>query len=281
MVAITANSPYLFGHDLWDETRIPLFEQVIDDRTPAEVLAGAPPRVWFGARWIDHPADLFAENVAHFGQLLAHPPGAADGRTRDDPALAALTLHNGTVWRWNRPVFALIDGRPTVRLENRVLAAPPSAVDATADIALFLGLVAGLRDRADLIAALPFEVAGQNFRRAARDGIGATIDWPSHGRLREVPVTLLVRDELLAVAADGLDALGVPRSEADPALAIIAGRAATGRNGATWQVAALTAERAAGAGDDAPRRVVQRYRALQDDGAPAHTWPIPAPPCGP
>jgi gamma-glutamyl:cysteine ligase YbdK (ATP-grasp superfamily) len=269
-VALGANAPLLLGHALWHETRIPLFEQVIDVRGSAAAHLGTPPRVWFGARWIDHPAELFEENVAHFGPLLAHTPAP------DDTTLAALVLHNGTVWRWNRPVFSLVDGHPNLRLENRVLAAPPTTVDATADIALFLGLVAGLREGADrLTTSLPFGVAEQNFRRAARDGIGASIEWPGSHGLRAVPVARLVRDELLEVAATGLDALGVPESEASSALDVIAGRVTNLRNGATWQLAAFAHERTTTDPHDASRRVVQRYRELQAIGEPVHHWPIP------
>lgn len=278
-VALGANAPLLLGHALWHETRIPLFEQVIDVRDPADAHLGTPPRVWFGSRWIDHPAALFEENVAHFGPLLAHTPTPDDTGIvthQDDTTLAALVLHNGTVWRWNRPVFSVIDGRPNLRLENRVLAAPPTTVDATADIALFLGLVAGLREGADrLTTSLPFGVAEQNFRRAARDGIGANIEWPGSHGLRAVPVAQLVRDELLEVAAAGLDALGVPESEASSALDVIAGRATRSRNGATWQLAAFAHERTLHGPVEASHRVVQRYRELQADGGPVHDWPVP------
>lgn len=278
-VALGANAPLLLGHALWHETRIPLFEQVIDVRGPADTRLGTPPRVWFGARWIHHPAELFEENVAHFGSLLAHTPAPDDPDTvthPDDASLAALVLHNGTVWRWNRPVFSLIDGRPNLRLENRVLAAPPTSVDATADIALFLGLVAGLRERADrLTTSMPFGVAERNFRRAARAGIGASIEWPTANGLRTVPVAALVRDELCDVARAGLSSLGVPESEASAALEIIAARATNRRNGATWQLAAFAHERTVNGAVEASRRVVQRYRELQAGSRPVHDWPVP------
>jgi len=273
-VAVGANAPLLLGRALWHETRVPLFEQVIDVRRPGELTSATvlpPPRVWFGERWIDHPVDLFAENVAHFGRLLTD---RAEPEEADELALGALRLHNGTVWRWNRPVYDVIDGRPTLRIENRVLSAPPTSLDGSADIALFLGLVAGLRDDADrLTQGLEFATAERNFRTAAREGLDAVLVWP--GVPEELSAARLLSSRLLDVAAEGLASLGVPTSESDAALDIIAGRAGSGRTGASWQLAALAEEERSHVRDEALRRVVLRYRDLQQEGEPVHRWPWP------
>lgn len=276
-VAISANSPLLLGRALWHETRIPLFEQLIDVRDPAErdpsSPTALPPRVWFGDRWIDHPADLFVENLDRFRRpLIDGDPPVGDG-----PALAALTSHNTTVWRWNRPVYAAIADRPTLRIENRVLSAPPSSVDATADIALFLGLVAGLRDDAErLTATMPFADAGTNFRAAARHGLGARLRWP--GVTGDARACDLLADGLIEIASDGLDALGIAGSESGPALDVIAGRACEGRNGATWQLATLAHEERHHDRATALHRMLLRYRDLQAQGDPVHRWPVPSAP---
>jgi len=273
-VAVGANAPLLLGRALWHETRVPLFEQVIDVRRPGVLTATTvppPPRVWFGERWIDHPVDLFAENVTHFGRILADvdEPEAAD-----ELALDALRLHNGTVWRWNRPVYGLIDGRPTLRIENRVLSAPPTTLDGSADIALFLGLVAGLRDDVDgLTRELAFATAERNFRTAAREGLDAALVWP--GVTGEIRAADLLTSQLLDVAAAGLASLGVPTAESDAALDTIAGRAGSGRTGASWQLAALSEEERTHGREEALRRVVLRYRDLQQEGEPVHRWPWP------
>jgi gamma-glutamyl:cysteine ligase YbdK (ATP-grasp superfamily) len=273
-VAVGANAPLLLGRALWHETRIPLFEQVIDVRRPghaAGATAAEPPRVWFGERWIDHPADLFVENVTHFRPLLSD---SAEATEPDDIAFDALRLHNGTVWRWNRPVYAVIGGRPTLRIENRVLSAPPTSIDGSADIALFLGLVAGLRDEADaLTSALPFATAERNFRSAARDGLDARLHWPGHDAT--VRAADLLNSQMLDVAAAGLAALGVPTSESDAALDVISSRASSGRTGASWQLAALAEEERRHERTEALRRVVLRYRDLQQEGEPVHRWPWP------
>lgn len=287
-VAVAANSPVLLGRRLWHESRVPLFEQLIDVRAASHrphweteraprVEGEPPPRVWFGERWITHPADLFAENLEHFPEPLVALP-AGDGGADDDgidEALSALVLHNGTVWRWNRPVYALAGpGRPTLRIENRVLSAPPSAADAAADVALFAGLVAGLRDDIGaLTSQLDFSHAEANFRTAARQGLAARLRWP--GIAGTVTAGELLVDHLIEVAADGLDALGVPATESGPALDIIAARASEGRNGATWQLATLAEEELHHDRRTALQRMLLRYRDLQAEGDPVHRWPWP------
>jgi hypothetical protein len=273
-VAIGANAPILLGRALWHETRVPLFEQLIDMRSPTQrdrtSQDALPPRVWFGDRWIDHPTDLFAENLVHFRTALLE-----DELGVDDPLdLSALVRHNGTVWRWNRPVYSAASGRPTLRIENRVLSAPPSSGDAAADIALFVGLVTGLRAEAQrLTSTMRFTDADANFRAAARHGMRAPLRWP--GRADTMTAAELLTDGLLDVAAAGLASLGVPDAESGPALDVIAGRASTGRNGAAWQLATLSAEEERHDRPTALRRMLLRYRDLQVEGEPVHRWPWP------
>src|ERR1043165_9521183 len=143
-VAVGANSPYLFGKRLWAETRIALFEQATDTRPDELKAQGVRPRVWFGERWITSIFDLFEENVRYFPALLPvcedeDPEAVLDqGGT---PALAELRLHNGTIYRWNRPIYDVARGRPHLRVENRVLPAGPTVVDIIANAAFYFGLV--------------------------------------------------------------------------------------------------------------------------------------------
>src|SRR3712207_6154908 len=146
-LAVAANSPYFFGRELWRETRIALFEQATDTR-PEELKAqGVRPRVWFGERWVTSIFDLFEENVRYFPALLPvcgdEDPFAtlAEGRT---PRLHELRLHNGTIYRWNRPIYDVVGGCPRLRVENRVLPAGPTVVDIVANAAFYYGLIAML-----------------------------------------------------------------------------------------------------------------------------------------
>src|SRR5712691_11104004 len=165
-VALSANSPFLFGRELWRETRITLFQQATDTR-PEELQAqGVRPRVWFGERWITSVFDLFEENIRYFPALLplcADEDPVAELERGAVPELAELTLHNGTVYRWNRPVYAVTDGRPHLRVENRVLPAGPTAADITANAAFYYGLVRALAEAERPIwSQMSFAAAGDN-----------------------------------------------------------------------------------------------------------------------
>src|SRR5271169_594829 len=180
-VALGANSPFLFGRELWRETRIPLFEQVTDTRPEELKLQGVRPRVWFGERWITSVFDLFEENLRYFPALLPlredeDPAAALD--SGEAPQLAELTLHNGTVYRWNRPVYAVVDGRPHLRVENRVLPAGPTVADVIANAAFYYGLVRALAEAERPIwTQMSFATATDNLYEAARHGLAAHLYW--------------------------------------------------------------------------------------------------------
>ena len=274
-VALGANAPFLFGRRLWDETRIILFEQSIDTRQDELKAQGVRPRAWFGERWVSSIFDLFEENVRYFPPLL---PVCEDEDPMEVlagggvPRLAELRLHNGTIYRWNRPVYDVTDGRPHLRVENRVLPSGPTVPDLLANVAFYLGLTRALVAADQPIwTRMPFSVAADNFHTAARRGITAKIQWPERG---EVAVTELVRDELLPYAADGLDWYRVAPQVRDDLLGIFEQRCRTGRNGAVWQVEAVAA--AERRGRDRPaalREMLHRYLEYQQTGEPVHTWP--------
>jgi gamma-glutamyl:cysteine ligase YbdK (ATP-grasp superfamily) len=272
-VALAANSPFLFGSELWRETRIPLFEQATDTRPRRLRKLGVRPRVWFGERWIDSVLDLFEENARYFSALLPvcedeDPLELLD--RGEAPALSELALHNGTIYRWNRPVYDVHEGRPHIRVENRVLPAGPTVADTVANAAFYYGLVRAMADdERPVWDQMPFEAAASNLRQAARHGLESTVFWPGSG---ETPVTDLVLHRLLPCAATGLDRWGVDAVIRDRLLGIIEQRCLTGRNGATWQADTV---RAAGTDRrEALRRMVLRYLDNMHSNAPVHTWPI-------
>jgi hypothetical protein len=276
-VAVGANSPFFFTRELWRETRIALFEQATDTR-PEELKAqGVRPRVWFGERWITSIFDLFEENVRYFPALLPlcddEDPEAALAAGQA-PRLAELRLHNGTVYRWNRPVYDVVDGRPHLRVENRVLPAGPTVADILANAAFYYGLVRTLADEErPLWSRMSFSAAEENFHAGARDGLDAHVYWPGLG---EVPVVELVLRRLLPLAAAGLDAWGVQPADRDRLLGMIERRCVTGRNGATWQTETfhrLYDERGLDR-LEALRAMTVRYRELMHSNAPVHEWPV-------
>ena len=198
------------------------------------------------------------------------------------PALAELVLHNGTVYRWNRPVYGIADGVPHLRVENRVLPAGPTVTDVIANAAFYYGLVRSLAEESRPVwSRLPFETAAANFDAACRHGIDARLQWPRRGRLGglvEVDAVSLVRDELLPLAEAGLDAWGMEPADRDLYLGVIEERCRRRANGATWQVA--TFHRALEAGlprETALAATTRRYAELMHLGEPVHTWPVGLP----
>ncbi len=275
-------TPYFLGRELWRETRIALFTQATDTR-PAEMKAqGVRPRVWFGERWITSVFDLFEENLTYFPSLLPvlddEDPVAelAAGRT---PSLRELRLHNGTVWRWNRPVYDVVAGRPHLRVENRVLPAGPTVVDTLANGAFYFGALRHLAEEERPVwSRMSFGAAEENFTSAAIRGMDTTVYWPEMG---EVPIGELVLRRLLPHAHEGLREWGVDDDIRERLLGIIEGRCASGRNGARWQVQAVDTLEARGMDRweargmdrwEALRRMTLEYTARMHTNAPVHTW---------
>ncbi|MEU8590383.1 glutamate-cysteine ligase family protein [Streptomyces sp. NPDC048664] len=284
-IAVGANSPFLFGRELWRESRPPLFQQSTDTRPPELQAQGVRPRTWFGERWITSAHELFEENLTFFPPLLPICDEEDPLRVLDEggiPKLAELVLHNGTIYRWNRPVYGIADGVPHLRVENRVLPAGPTVIDVIANAAFYYGLVRALAEEPRPVwTRLPFEAAAANFDTACRHGIEARLRWPRrgrHGGVSEVEAVDLVRDELLPLAEAGLDAWGVERADRDLYLSVIEERCRRRTNGASWQAA--TFHRALESGLDrqaALAATTRRYRELMYVGEPVHTWPVGSP----
>jgi hypothetical protein len=274
-LAVGANSPFLLGKELWRETRIALFEQATDTRSEELKAQGVRPRVWFGERWINSIFDLFEENVRYFPALLPivddEDPAVMLERG-DTPGLSELRLHNGTIYRWNRPIYDVVGDRPHLRVENRVLPAGPTVVDTMANAAFYFGCVRALvSDDRPLWSQMSFSAAEENFHIAAQHGIEASLYWPGLG---SVPATELVLRRLLPMAHRGLDDLGVASTDRDRLLGVIEQRCKTGRNGATWLAEAFHNRYRDSPSQrfEALRQVTGRYRDLMHSNRPVHEW---------
>jgi len=286
-VAVCANSPYLLGRQLWRETRIPLFEQSTDTRSEELKAQGVRPRVWFGERWVTSVFDLFEENVRYFPALLPITDDEDPLEVLEaggTPSLSELRLHNGTIYRWNRPVYDVADGVPHLRVENRVLAAGPTVADTVANAAFWFGLVRALAEsERPLWSQMSFSAAEENFHVAAQHGIDAQVYWPGVGQVRATELTLR---RLLPLAHQGLASWGVETETSDRLLGIIEQRCLLGTNGAEWFVRAMAAREGASAGAsgseaggdaarfDALRATLLDYRTLMHTNEPVHTWPV-------
>jgi len=273
-VGLAANSPYFLGRHLWNETRIALFAQAADTR-PAELQAqGVRPRVWFGERWITSVFDLFEENLRYFPALLPVLDAEDPVEVLEAggvPTLHELRLHNGTIWRWNRPVYDIAGGKPHLRVENRVLPAGPTVVDILANGALYFGALQSLAtaDR-PIWTQMTFQAAEENFMTAAMMGIDAEVFWPGLG---EVSVTELTLRKLLPLAHAGLREWGVDDDIRERLLGVIEGRCTSGRNGATWQVDAMrTLESHGISRAEALRQMTAAYVTRMHTNVPVHLW---------
>ena len=229
IAAATGNSPWLFGKDLWAETRIPLFEQSVNTAHRRGDRFQTPARVTFGDAYLECSVlELFDENLEKFPVLL---PFCFDG---DAAVLHHVRLHNGTIWRWNRPLIGVDPaGRMHLRIEHRVIGAGPSVLDTVANAALFWGLVHALvASDSDCRKALPFFEARDNFYRCARLGLDAEVRWLDG---ESGPVHSLLLDALLPMARRGLLELDVDARDAGTYLDIIERRVRSRRTGARWQ----------------------------------------------
>ncbi len=262
LVALTANSPYLFGKDLWDETRIPLFEQAVAVGGFDGAAFGPISRVTFGSGYArDSLLECFVENLDHYPVLL--PVQLDDGKQK----LPHLRLHNGTVWRWNRPLIGFDgQGTPHLRIEQRVVAAGPSTLDAVANAAFFYGVVTYLaNEELPPERLLDFALAKDNFYRACHLGLRAQLTWLNG---RQCTAHELLAEHLLPIAYLGLEQLGISLTDIKEYLSIIQHRLLHKTNGATWQRQYIKKH-----GKDM-NALTENYYRQQNSGLPVHEWQV-------
>ncbi len=256
IVAATANSPYLFGHDLWDETRIPLFEQSV------ELGSKNYRRVTFGSGYAKHSLmECFDENLTHYPILVPLK------KQQEHTELNHLRFHNGTIWRWNRPLIGFDNNKkPHIRIEHRVIPSGPSVIDSIANAALYFGLTHALVNNVKKFQEeLPFHVAKNNFYECAKYGLNAKIFWPGKGN---VIVRQLLLDELITATQKGLAMLDIETDDIDKYVTIIHDRIETQQNGTNWQRRWVNKN-----GNDM-RQLVCDYMEQQNSGLPVHKWNI-------
>ncbi len=276
LLAASVNSPVLLGHRLWSETRVALFQHSVDERSNTHQARGRPTRVGFGDGWLKSSVlEIFREDIARFRVILSkqldEDPMEVLARG-EAPGLAALRLHNGTVWRWNRPCYGISDGRPHLRIENRALPSGPTTLDEMANAAFFIGLMSSLRDEyGEVDGVMAFDDAKDNFFAAARHGLKAQFTWVGG---HSYAATALILDHLLPLAREGLKQSGIETEDIDHYLGIFEERVSRERTGAKWMLESL-----AGMGNRATREI--RYRTLtaamleqQKAGVPVYRWPL-------
>ncbi len=263
IVAICANSPFLFGQDLWDETRIAVFEKSLSLPGFQNIDGDIIRRVTFGSGYVRRSLlECFLENLDSFPILLTV--------IYDDEIdkLCHLRLHNGTIWRWNRPIVSRDNtGFCSVRTEHRTPAAGPSIVDVIGNIAFYLGVVEGItameKHAEDL---LPFKKAHDNFYAAAKWGLDASVHWFGGKTMR---LSELCQEELLPLAKSGLERLNIDQSDIDFFLCEVIGeRIKSRQTGASWQRAFVAKH-----GKNFPE-LIKEYFNNQESGKAVYQWRV-------
>ncbi len=279
LLAAAVNSPMLLGKRLWKETRVALFEQSVDVRSEAHQIRGGRRRVSFGDAWIDNSVmEIFKDDVARFRTIVAidrdRDPDPLELVARGEaPQLSALRLHNGTVYRWNRPCYGVQDNVAHLRIENRVLPAGPTVVDEMANAAFFYGLMTACADEyGDVRERIPFGDVKANFLAAARLGLKAQFSWIGG---HSMPADELILDELLPMAHAGLIDHGIESSDVDRYLGILHDRVESRQTGAQWMFDSVARM------ENSSRTVDERMRALtaatiarQTSARPVHLWEL-------
>jgi CBS domain-containing protein/gamma-glutamylcysteine synthetase len=276
VLAAAVNSPMLFGRQLWRETRIALFQQSVDTRSSIDFLRERSPRVTFGRNWIrESVLELFQEDISRFRALVTsdvESDSAAEMARGEIPKLKALCLYNGTVYRWNRACYGVTDGKPHLRIENRVLPSGPTVQDEVANAAFWFGLIGALASKyEDITQMIHFEDARMNFRTASRLGLDAHYVWFNG---ESMPAVQLICDRLLPMAREGLVQRGIDEGDADRYLGIVDRRVSRGRTGAQWMVQSLAGMRGQGNTAERLNALTGAIVARQKSGEPVAEWDL-------
>ncbi len=276
VLASAVNAPLLLNHRLWHETRIALFQMATDTRSLTHQERNQPPRVNFGDKWVESSIlEVLREDVVRFRILLTQ---AVEERSPEVfacgaiPSLAAWRLHNGTIWRWNRPCYGIIDGKPGLRIEARFLPAGPSVADEMANAAFFLGLLDALPEElGDVTHLMPFDHVKSNFFNAARYGLCSQITWLDGKNWR---ASRLILEQLLPLAREGLRHAGIDSADIDRLLGIIEDRVRTERTGAQWMIDSLSGMDPRAKPNVRMRTLTSVMRSNQENNKPLHEWDL-------
>ena len=281
VLAAATNSPLLLGNRLWHETRVALFQHAVDERSHTQHERRRPARVTFGRDWVRGSIlDLFHEDVARFRIIFtreleddAMQTLAAGGV----PELNAWRMHNGTIWRWNRACYGVLNGKPSLRIEARFLPSGPTVVDEVANAAFFIGLVLAMPDEyGDASEQMAFDDAKSNFFAAARFGLKSQIMW-LYGK--SMSARRLILEELIPLARRGLAKARIEPDEIEYYLGIIQARVEAGKTGSQWMLDSLASMDKVAKQNVKMRSLVAAMRSNQETGKPLHEWPtaeIPA-----
>ncbi len=281
VLAAAVNSPLLFGHRLWHETRVALFQHSIDSRSRSQLARSQPTRVSFGDCWLKSSvAELFHDHISRFRPIMIAQPDEAPFQVLargEVPLLSALRMHNGTVWRWNRACYGVADGIAHLRIENRALPSGPTVPDEMANAAFFVGLMVALpQEYGEIAKHLTFDDAKENFFAAARYGLNVQLKWLGG---KSISASALILNDLLPLARAGLKEAGVDAGDINKYLGILEERVSGGQTGAQWMLrslASLEDHKRDDPIDVRTRILTSNILARQQEDKPVHNWKLAA-----
>lgn len=274
VLACAVNSPVLFGKRLWAETRIALFHQSVDTRQVGEHLRDSSPRVTFGNGWLEGSIlDIYKEDISRYRVMLSSSvEEKVEEKMKEGkaPDLMALQVHNSTVYRWNRPCYGISNGKPHLRIENRVFPSGPTVVDEVANAAFWLGLLNGFEDEYDDITKeMDFDDARMNFFAAAKLGLDTKFNWTND---RKITAIDLINDELLPIAKNGLRKADINSSDIDTYLSVIEERVNSAQTGSHWVVKSYGNLIKEGNREQTLSAITNAMIKNQKKGEPVHKW---------
>ncbi|MFD2531639.1 CBS domain-containing protein [Gracilimonas halophila] len=274
VLACAVNSPVLFGKRLWAETRVALFHQSIDTRQVGEHLRDSSPRVTFGNQWLENSIlDIYKEDISRYRVMLsAEVEEEVEQMMKEGiaPELMALRVHNSSVYRWNRPCYGVGNGKPHLRIENRVFPSGPTVVDEVANAAFWLGLLNGFEDEyKDITQELDFDDARMNFFAASKLGLDTKFVWTKDRKMTAVD---LIKNELLPIAKNGLQKANIDSSDIDTYLEVIEERVNTAQTGSYWVVKSYGNLIKKGNREQTLSAITNAMIKNQKKGEPAHKW---------
>ena len=274
ILSVCTNSPFLFGKELWSETRIALFTQSVDTRANSFLLNEKQSRVSFGAEWTQGSiTDIFKDNIARFRSLVTskYIKDSVDMLAQGEiPKLKALNLHNGTVYRWNRACYGVGNGKPHLRIENRYIPSGPTIADEIANMMLWVGVMLGQPKHLKKIhEVMNFKDAKSNFFNAARYGMATQFMWNN----QFVPSHQLILDEFLPMAYKGLYSMGISPKDAEHYLGIIEKRVQS-HSGAQWMTKSYRELLKTHKPFEAIQTLTSNIYHKQEKGYPVSTWNV-------
>lgn len=263
LIAVSANSPYFFGKELWDESRIAVFEQAVALESDVEGQEESVKRVTLGNGYIKESLfELFEENAKLYPILLA------EKKSQDPSDLEHLNLHNGTIWRWTRPIIGTgKDGKPSLRIEQRTPSAGPTVIDSIANTAFYIGLVDYLANmEIPPEDCIDYHEVVHNFYKASRQSFFCKVMWVD-GKLHDIRD--LLEYTIYPNVKTALLKRGIAEEQVEKYLDnIILQRIKKSVNGAIWQKAFIHMH------GKRFQELLEVYSRNQYSGKPVHTWEI-------